>query len=200
MKSIPAFLIFSRLLFGLTIIILSIFKIDRYKTLVVTFLTIGLITDIFDGIIARQLKVSTEKLRRWDSSVDQIFWSCALIGSFLISKDFFISNLYKIAIILIFEGSTYIISFIKFRKEVATHAILSKIWTITILITLVEIIAFSKADLLFNICFYLGIISRIEIIGILLLLKKWTNDVPSLYHAILLRNGKSIKRNKLFNG
>jgi len=51
-----------------------------------------------------------------------------------------------------------------------------------------------------NICFYLGIISGVEIMVILLILKVWTNDVPGIYHAILLRQGKTIKRNKLFNG
>jgi CDP-diacylglycerol--glycerol-3-phosphate 3-phosphatidyltransferase len=34
----------------------------------------------------------------------------------------------------------------------------------------------------------------------LLVLKKWTADVPSFYHAIQLRKGKEIKRNKYFNG
>ena len=40
----------------------------------------------------------------------------------------------------------------------------------------------------------------IEIIAILLVIKDWTNDVPSLYHAIILRQVKKIMRNKFFNG
>jgi len=32
------------------------------------------------------------------------------------------------------------------------------------------------------------------------ILKDWTNDIPSLYHAVLIRKGKEIKRHKLFNG
>jgi hypothetical protein len=34
----------------------------------------------------------------------------------------------------------------------------------------------------------------------LFILRKWTNDVPSLFQAVLLRQGKAIKRNKMFNG
>jgi len=94
----------------------------------------------------------------------------------------------------------YLISFIKFKKEVATHAILSKFWTLTIVGTLIQVILTCDSSVIFTTCFYLGVISRIEIISILLILKVWTNDVPSFYHAILLRKGREIKRNKLFNG
>lgn len=48
--------------------------------------------------------------------------------------------------------------------------------------------------------FVLGLLSRLEIIAILIMLKSWTNDVPSLLHAIKLRKGVPIKRNRYFNG
>lgn len=160
----------------------------------------AIISDIFDGIIARKLNISTPKLRRLDSSIDQIFWICALIGAFIICREFFIDNYFKLIIILGLEAITYLISFLKFRKEVATHAILSKFWALTVLAALVEIVITCNSNYLFNICVYFGVATRIEIIAILLIIKNWTCDIPSLYHAILLRNGKEIKRHKLFNG
>lgn len=160
----------------------------------------AIISDIFDGIIARKLNISTQKLRRLDSSVDQIFWVCTLIGTFLLCRNFFIDNYKKLAVVIFLEALTYLISFLKFRKEVATHAILSKLWTLTILATLVEVVLTNSSNLLFNICIYTGILTRLEIMAILLVIKEWTNDVPSLYHAFLLRQGKEIKRNQLFNG
>jgi CDP-diacylglycerol--glycerol-3-phosphate 3-phosphatidyltransferase len=65
---------------------------------------------------------------------------------------------------------------------------------------LIQIIAVNHSVILFNICLYLGIVTRLEIISIFLIIKNWTNDVPSVYHAVLIRKGKSIKRHKLFNG
>ena len=135
-----------------------------------------------------------------DSSIDQVFWICTLIGAIIVCTDFFEINYIKLLILLSVEGLTYVVSFVKFKKEVATHAILSKIWTLTIMGTLIQIIISCNSLILFDICFYLGVISRIEIIAILLILREWTNDVPGLYHAVLLRQGKKIKRNKLFNG
>jgi len=191
---------YSRLIFGFVILFLAWLKPDHYKSLITALIVSGLLTDIFDGIIARKLNISTQKLRRLDSSVDQVFWICTLIAAYLICADFFISNYIKMTILLSAEGLIYIISYIKFKKEVATHAILSKIWTLTIMATLIQIVLNCQSTVFFNICFYLGIISRIEIMVILSILKVWTNDVPGIYHAILLRQGKTIKRNKLFNG
>jgi len=200
MYKIPLALIYSRLILGFVVVLLSCFPIPSYRYLIVYIMIWAILSDIFDGIIARRLNISTQKLRRLDSSIDQIFWICTLFGVFFICKDFFKENYSKIIIILALEGCTYLISYIKFKKEVATHAISSKFWTLTILAALIQIVLTCQSTLIFNICIFLGIITRLEIIGILLIIKQWTHDVPSIYHAILLRQGKQIKRNKLFNG
>lgn len=160
----------------------------------------GLVTDIFDGIVARTLGISTERLRRLDSSIDQVFWAMVMVATFIISPAFYSSHKLQLVLVVGLEGLAYGVSFLRFRREVATHAILSKIWTITICITIVEAIAAGNAPFTFDVAYYLGVISRIEIILILFCLRYWTNDVPSLYHAIQLRKGKEIKRNKWFNG
>jgi len=200
LNKIPLALMYVRLAFGFIIVYISWFPINSFRMIIVTLIILGVLTDIFDGIIARKLNVSSQYLRRMDSSIDQVFWICTLIGAFIICTDFFKINYMKLLILLAVEGLTYVVSFIKFKKEVATHAILSKIWTLTIMVTLIQIILSCNSVIFFNICFYFGILTRIEIIAILFILKEWTNDVPSLYHAILLRQGKQIKRNKLFNG
>lgn len=197
---IPALLIWSRLLFAALILFLSFRQPADFRLWINILLVTGLLSDVFDGMIARKLQVSTVKLRRMDSTVDQVFWLSALAGAYLICKEFFQQNATLLFLLLGAEALTYIISFIKFKKEVATHAILSKVWTLTILATLLEIIAGCNSTWVFMTCFYVGLITRAEIMGILFLLRKWENDVPSLYHAILIRQGKDIKRNKLFNG
>ncbi|MFT3824014.1 MAG: CDP-alcohol phosphatidyltransferase family protein [Chitinophagaceae bacterium] len=199
-NKIPAALIFSRLFIGLVIILLSIAQPNHYKILAITLLTIGLLTDIFDGIIARQLNISTQKLRRLDSTIDQAFFISVAIATYIACPDFFRTNALKLIILLSFEGLTYLVSFIKFRKEIATHSIGAKIWTLILFATLVQIILQCQSVILFNICFWTGLLTRLEIIAIILVLKKWTNDVPSFYHSLKLRQNKPIKRHKLFNG
>ncbi len=200
MKHIPIALIYSRLLIGFGIILLSVFRISHYSFLAITLLSLGLLTDVFDGIIARKLNISSEKLRRLDSGIDQVFFISVAVATYIQCPDFFKTNLVKLIVLGAFEVSTYALSYIKFKKEIATHSIGAKIWTLTIFATLVEIMIRCESVVLFEICFWLGLATRLEILAIVLTLKKWTNDVPSIYHAMRLRQGKEIKRNKLFNG
>lgn len=200
MNKLPVLLIYSRLLIGLTIIALSIIHIRQYPLVAILLLTIGLLTDIFDGIIARQLNVSTEKLRRLDSTIDQIFFISVAIATYIHCPAFFHTNALKLTILIGFEVLAYLVCFIKFRKEIATHSIGAKIWTLALFATLIQLGIECQSGVLFNTCFWLGLVTRLEIIVILFTLKQWANDVPTLYHAVQIRQGKKIKRHKLFNG
>lgn len=200
MKNIPLILIYSRLFIGFGIIILSVLHIDHYAFLSISLLTIGLLTDVFDGIIARKLNISSEKLRRLDSGIDQVFFISVAIATYIQCPDFFKLNLVKLIVLFSAEALIYLVSYIRFKKEIATHSIGAKIWTLILFATLVEIMVHCKSVVLFELCLWIGLLTRLEILAIILILKKWTNDVPTIYHAIRLRQGKEIKRNKFFNG
>jgi len=197
---IPFLLIYSRFFIGTAVILLSIQQVDNYRFIAVFLMSIGLLTDIFDGIIARKLNISTQNLRRLDSSADLFFFLSFALATYLQCPDFFENNQLKTAVLVSFEGLTYFICFIKFRKEIATHTIGAKMWTLLLFACLSEIILKCHSGLLFDLCFWGGILTRLEIAAIILVLKKWTNDVPTVYHACLLRHGKEIKRHKIFNG
>ena len=199
-EHIPKTLIYSRLVLGGLIILFSIIQVDHYNTIAIAILTTGLLTDIFDGIIARQLNVSNEKLRRLDSSVDQVFFIAVAVATYIQCPGFFETNAVKLLILLGAEALTYVICFFKFRKEIATHTLGAKAWTLLLFATLAQVILQCESVLLFDICFWIGMVTRLEIIAIILALKKWTSDVPGFYHALKLRKGKEIKRHKMFNG
>ncbi len=197
---LPISLIYSRLVAGIVIIILPFTMFSQVRLIMVMLMAWALISDIFDGIIARKLGISDRRLRRLDSSVDQVFWIFTLIAIYKLAPGFYHRYADELIIIIGLEGLAYLISFIRFKKEVATHAILSKIWTLTLVATLIQVVITGQSVIIFYCCWILGLISRIEIIAILLILKEWANDVPGLRQAIALRNGRTIKRHKLFNG
>lgn len=200
MNRLPKILIYSRLLSGLLLLWLSYTHVPNYKVIAILIIAFGLLSDIFDGIIARRLGISSENLRRLDSAADQVFWLSVTAATYIQCQAFFLSNSIQMIILLGVEALTYVVCFVKFRKEVATHAISSKFWTLSIFATIIQVIVTCDSSILFQICFYLGILTRLEIIAIILIIQTWTNDVPSVYHAILIRKGKPIKRNDLFNG
>ena len=96
--------------------------------------------------------------------------------------------------ILIMEVSVYIISFLRFGRETCTHAFLSKMWGLSLLIAFTSLIGFAYAGVPFMIAIVLGLISHIDRILITLILPRWTHDVPSAYHAYLIRKGKKFKK------
>jgi len=197
---IPTLLVYSRLVFGLLILIVTLQKPQFFPIYTVVFLTLGLISDIFDGIIARHLGVSDEKLRRLDSNIDQIFFICAIISIYLQQPLFFQQYIWPILILILFEVAIYMVSWIKFHKEVATHSIGAKIWTLFLFALLVQVTLIGQSQILFWIVFGLGILTRAEIIAIILVLKQWQNDVPSLKQAFRIRKGLPVQQNRLFNG
>lgn len=200
MKNIPIVLIAFRLLLGTVMIWLTYSYGNSVRILLVVLLLLGILSDIFDGIVARNTGTSSAKLRRMDSQTDLVFWVCTGWCAWLLNPEIIIDNRYAIITIFVMEGLTYLFSLLKFGKETCTHALLSKLWGITLFVAFVSIIGFGYGGVPLTLAIVFGIISHIDVYLIILLLPKWTHDVPSAYHAWLIKKGKNIKRNKLFNG
>jgi len=124
MRKIPLLLICFRLLIGIFLVVFSLSSASLFIPVAIILITVGLLSDVFDGIIARRLNVSTTVLRRLDSIVDQIFWISIAIACYIRYPDFFRINQTKIIILVATELLTYVVCFIKFKEEVATNAII----------------------------------------------------------------------------
>lgn len=199
MKTIPYLLIATRFLFAPIIFFLAYLKDEETRFVILTLMFVGLLTDIFDGIIARKVGVSSEKLRRLDSQVDLVFWLSLGFAAYFINPEVIKNHWQSIALIFIMEALCYIISIIKFKKETCTHAWLSKMWGLSLLIAFTYSIGFQQAGWAFYLAIILGIVSHIDVILIILILPKWQYDVPSSYHAWQIRKGKQRKKGTLFN-
>jgi CDP-diacylglycerol--glycerol-3-phosphate 3-phosphatidyltransferase len=135
-----------------------------------------------------------------DSQIDVVFWLCTGWCAWLLNPEIIVDNSYAIITIFIMEALTYVFSFLKFGKETCTHAILSKFWGITLFAAFISVIGFGYGGIPLALAVIFGVLSHIDVYIIILLLPVWMHDVPSCYHAWLIRQGKDIKRNKLFNG
>lgn len=198
--NIPQALILFRFLLAPLILGLAYFVGDNSKTLIVFLIYLGLISDILDGIVARKQNISSATLRRLDSQTDMIFWLATGFATWILYPELIAENKIAIRSILMMEVACYLISFFKFKKETCTHAFLSKLWGITLLVAFTSLIGFNHAGIPFYTCIIMGLISHVDRILIVLLLPKWTHDIPSTYHAYLIRKGKSFKKNIYFNG
>ena len=198
--NIPILLILFRLLLAPIILALAYFIGESTKTIIVILMYLGLISDILDGIIARKQNISSARLRRMDSQTDMLFWLSLGFATWILYPKLIADNSIVIWTILAMEIACYVISLVKFKKETCTHAFLSKLWGITLLIAFTSLIGFNHAGIPFKMAIIMGLISHIDRILITLILPKWTHDIPSAYHAYLIRKGIDFKRNEYLNG
>ena len=198
--TIPYALILFRLLMVPIIVTLAYVMGPNAKIPILIVMYLGLFSDILDGIIARKQNISSEKLRRMDSQVDMLFWLSIGFATWLMYPDLISENAAMIASIIGLELICYGISLIKFKKETCTHAFLSKIWGLALVMAFTSLIGFQYAGYPFTIAIVIGFISYVDVILILLILPKWAHDIPSSYHAYLIKKGIEIKRNQYLNG
>jgi phosphatidylglycerophosphate synthase len=168
--------------------------------LFVTLLILALLSDVFDGIIARYGSGQTEALRRWDSQVDTAFWLAAAAGIWLMHPGSFSATWQVFALIISMQALCYVVSLLKFGKENCTHAWLSKFWAVTLLIAFSRLALTGKPDGWLNLAVVSGFIAHLDVIAITLLLPQWRHDVPSCYHAYLIRRNKPFRTFKILNG
>lgn len=199
MKTIPYILIAIRFILAPIIISLAYFKGEESSSLILSLMYFGLLTDIFDGIIARKAGVSSEKLRRLDSQTDLVFWLSLGFAAYLLNQELIKTEWKGIVLLFTMEALCYIVSWLRFGKETCTHAWLSKLWGLSLLLAFTFLIGFQETGWTFNLAVILGFISHVDVILIIVLLPKWQYDVPSFYHAWKIRKGRHIKKTVLFN-
>jgi phosphatidylglycerophosphate synthase len=197
-RAIPFSLIIFRLVLA-PVMLLWTWQTHRSGWFLVICLWAGMISDIFDGIIARKIGVADNRLRKWDANVDIVFWLAAGVCIWMLNGQLLKDHLYWIIALFILEPVSDLINLIKFRKSGCAHNWLSKLWGIILLITFTLLLAGKEPLLLFRICLIIGLVSQIDRIIISSLLPKAECDIPSCYHAYLRRKGRTFKRYKLFN-
>jgi len=200
-KRLPFVLLWSRL--GLAPVFpLCAWRLDPAFAgpVLVAFLVWAVVSDVFDGILARRFGVSSQDMRRWDSNVDTVFWLSAIGTLVALHHAWFLPRWPWIAFVAALEATTYAVSWIRFHKEPATHTLAAKFWTLLLLAFLVEICLTGRGDHLWPACLAGAVFVRLEVVAILLSIRTWTSDIPHLSAAWGLRRGRPIRRNKLFHG
>jgi phosphatidylglycerophosphate synthase len=195
---LPKALIYFRLCL-VPVMLLWAYYIHHTGWFLVVCLWLGLLSDIFDGIIARKLGVATDWLRKADGWVDLIFWIVAGWCIWLFNHDLIIKYLPFIILLFCLEPISDLINYVKFRRSGCAHNWLSKFLGIMLLITFSILFAGYHPETLFIFCLILTAISQIDRIIISSLLPNPECDIPTFYHAYLRRKGRSFKRYKLFN-
>ncbi len=197
--SLPLALVLTRLALCPLLVLVALAGGASFGWLLALLLVFGFATDIFDGILARRLGVATPGLRRLDSQVDLCFW-LAVLGASAIAYPAVMAEVWPgLALIFGLELAIYALAYLKFRREMSTHAWLSKLWGLLLVLAFTRLLLVGEAGWSFDLMVVAGVISQLDVILIALLLPAWQNDIPSAWHAWQIRRGRPIKRHSLLN-
>lgn len=149
----------------------------------VTGYVIAILSDIFDGIIARRLGVSTPQLRQADSWADITLFGCIAASTWLVYPA--VIQQFKLLFLLCVAAqlTLNVACLVKFRKFPCFHTYTAKAWGLTLLAATVALFGFGYADLIWS-AIALCLINSTEEIIMTLLLPEWQCDVLSVFHAI----------------
>jgi phosphatidylglycerophosphate synthase len=155
----------------------------------------AILSDLFDGIVARRRGVATPALRRLDSQTDLVFWLCVLGCIAILHPAVVRRHGYLIVVLLALEGSVYAISFARFGREPCTHAYSARVWGVFLVGCLGAALGWGEDRFALPLLFGTYLVSWVDVVLILLLLPAWRTDVPSFWHALRARRGREVPAN-----
>jgi CDP-diacylglycerol--glycerol-3-phosphate 3-phosphatidyltransferase len=151
-------------------------------------LVVAFLSDVFDGIIARRLKVATPNLRRLDSIADSIFYAAATFAAWHLHPAVIAEHIGALVVLGALEIARYAFDLKKFGREASYHMWSSKLWGIALFAGFLALLVFGASGAAVAAAIYIGIVADIEGLAISMVLAEWKTDVPSLLHAYRQRS------------
>lgn len=155
-------------------------------------LVIALLSDIFDGVVARRLNVATPALRRLDSAADTLFYAACVLAAWHLYPKAITERWVPLGVLAFLEVTRYVVDFAKFRREASYHMWSAKLWGIALFAGFFCLLVLGSSGAAVSLAVYIGIIADVEGLTITLILPKWQSDVPSFVHALRVRRNAGI--------
>ena len=155
-------------------------------------LALALLSDIFDGVIARRLKIVTPALRTADSWVDNALLVSVFASLWLARQGVLQSYSAPIVWNLIGYLLYLLVPLVKFRRLSAYHAYSAKASGALLFAAVLALFLVGDLPWLTWAALLVTLWSDIECVLITLILPVWRSDVPSLWHAWKLRHAEGV--------
>jgi len=178
--AIPIGLTAFRLLLGPIAIIAAL--TNQPRIIFALLLVAGMLSDIFDGVLARRFNVARPWLRRFDSATDMIYYLCIFVAVWFLTPETITKSILPLALLVLSEIVVILFSFGRFRAMPATHTYLAKAYGLVIFAALFVVLTFGFGAWVFWLLSAVGIAANLEILFILALSTTAPVDVLSVLH------------------
>lgn len=147
----------------------------------------ALLSDIFDGVLARRWKCDTAAVRLFDSMADTVFYLGVGVALWLRDPQMWLSRWSLLVALLVAEALNFTVAIAKFGKPASYHSYLAKTWGLVLAAAVVTEFASAHAGPIIAAALGLGILCNLEGIAMSLVLPDWVHDVKTIAVAWRLR-------------
>ena len=147
----------------------------------------ALLSDIFDGILARRWRCDTAGVRLFDSMADTGFYLCVAITLWLRFPLIWQENAILLGAVFWLEALRFGLDFAKYGKPASYHSYLAKTWGLVMALAVIASFA-SASNACLPIALALGVASNLEGLAMSLMLPLWRKDVKTLAAAWRIRS------------
>lgn len=147
----------------------------------------ALLSDIFDGVLARRWGCDTDGVRLFDSMADTVFYLCVAAALWVSQPEVWRNYVGLLIPLLSLEMVRFGWDFAKFGKPGSYHSYLAKSWGLTMAVGVVAVFAMHRANLILSFALVLGIACNMEGLAMSVMLPVWRKDVKTLRAAWKVR-------------
>lgn len=182
---IPWLMAAGRAALGPVIIASQLLRINGIA--VAALIIIALLSDIFDGVLARRWHCDTPAIRLFDSIADTVFYLCVAIALWIGHRNLLHANAALLLTLLSMEAARMAFDVGRFGKPTSYHSYLAKAWGLVLASAVIAAFGTTHAQIALKAALALGIVCNLEGFAMSLLLRNWHNDVKTLRAAWHLR-------------
>lgn len=144
----------------------------------------ALVSDVFDGVVARRLGISTPALRHADTIVDTVFYLAAAAALVIVVPHAFASVESLLMVFVTIHIARAIFEVTKFGRVALYHMWSAKTFGLLLAAAFGYTFMTSRVNVLLAVALSVGIWNELEGVLTSVVLPSWQCDVPSVVHAV----------------
>jgi phosphatidylglycerophosphate synthase len=147
----------------------------------------ALVSDIYDGVLARRWRCDTAGVRLFDSMADTVFYLCTAIALWVSEPRLWRSYGGLLIVLLGMEAARFAFDLVKFGRPASYHSYLAKLWGLVMAAGVIAVFALDRSNVLVPVALVLGILCNVEGLAMSAALPVWRKDVKTLAAAWRIR-------------
>lgn len=147
----------------------------------------ALVSDIFDGVLARRWHCDTAGVRLFDSLADTVFYACAALAIWMGMPAVWSAYRGPVLLVAACEGARLVFDAAKFGRPASYHSYLAKAWGLVLSVAVVVTFETQQPTGWMPAALAMGLLCNVESLAMSVMLREWRRDVTTLALAWRLR-------------